>query len=603
MRTRTATLAAAIAALGALSACTDHLDPLAASSDQAPQLALSGSGYVYASVSLTPASDSVAVGDTLRIRAVFVTQSGKTRYSNPYPWTTNNSGTIQTWTSSDTSVAKVSNTGLVRGVKAGVATITGTTDMQQSASASVAVLGDAAPAPAPAPVDSTSSTPAAGPTADVIAGVRPRGFGQGSYALLSPAGGRSLWVAPDGNDANAGSASAPFRTINRAAQVAAAGDVVTIRAGTYNENVTVRNSGTSSARIVFQAERRGDVVLTGPGRAFRPYTYYGGVTNTGQLYVTVRGLVFRGYASNVDASPGPNFPAALKLARGWKVEDCWFDNAGNTAIQANANDVVITKSTIERSWIHAITAWAPANSSQSTTDSRYQPLENVRLSDLIIRGNYTKATSATASLASYVAKFTTTRGTVLDNIESTGNYGPGFWLDARNSEFTIRNSYFHHNRDVPGTTRTGRGLNLEINWGPGLIENNVFAYNAGPGMAVTNTAGVTIRKNRFSTNLRSVEMVNADRGTTSTGAPLFPTKNVRFFANEFKDWKDFSGIHTLGGTFTSPASMGIKADSNVYHPVTVSRLAWWQVIGGVSSIAEMRSKYGWEYAGRTGTVQ
>jgi len=365
----------------------------------------------------------------------------------------------------------------------------------------------------------------------------------------------------------------------------------------------VRNSGTSSARIVFQAERRGDVVLTGPGRAFRPYTYYGGVTNTGQLYVTVRGLVFRGYASNVDASPGPNFPAALKLARGWKVEDCWFDNAGNTAIQANANDVVITKSTIERSWIHAITAWAPANSSQSTTDSRYQPLENVRLSDLIIRGNYTKATSATASLASYVAKFTTTRGTVLDNIESTGNYGPGFWLDARNSEFTIRNSYFHHNRDVPGTTRTGRGLNLEINWGPGLIENNVFAYNAGPGMAVTNTAGVTIRKNRFSTNLRSVEMVNADRGTTSTGAPLFPTKNVRFFANEFKDWKDFSGIHTLGGTFTSPASMGIKADSNVYHPVTVSRLAWWQVIGGVSSIAEMRSKYGWEYAGRTGTVQ
>ena len=86
-------------------------------------------------------------------------------------------------------------------------------------------------------------------------------------------------------------------------------------------------------------------------------------------------------------------------------------------------------------------------------------------------------------------------------------------------------------------------------------------------------------------------------------AGLLGAGGCQFFQNEFKDWKDFSGIHTLGGTFTSPASMGIKADSNVYQPVTVSRLAWWQVIGGVSSIAEMRSKYGWEAAGRTGTIQ
>ena len=467
----------------------------------------------------------------------------------------------------------------------------------------LAACGDDPTSTPAAPVEQPTVSALMSSPTSVINGIRPRGFGKGTYTLLAPVSGkRTLYVSTSGSDANPGTSDRPFRTINKAAQVATAGDVVTIRNGTYNENVTVRNSGTSSARIVFQAASRGGVILTGPGRAFKPYTYYGGVQNTGQLYVTVRGLIFRGYASNVNGTSGPSFPAALKMARGWKVEDCWFDAAGNTAIQANANDIVITKTTIEKSWIHAITSWAPANSSQSTTDSRYQPNLNMKLTDLIIRGNYTKATSSTASLASYVLKITTSKNLLVDNIESTGNIGPGIWLDARNSYFTVRNSYFHHNKDIPGTVRTGRGINSEINWGPGTIENNIFSYNAGPGLSLTNTAGVIVRKNRFITNQRSIDLTNADRGTTSSGAPLFPTKNLKFFQNEFKDWKDFSGIHTLGGTFTSPSSMGIKADSNVYQPVTVSRLAWWQNIGGVSSISELRSKYGWEHAGRMGTI-
>ena len=603
MRTRTATLAAAIAALGALSACTDHLDPLAASSDQAPQLALSGSGYVYASVSLTPASDSVAVGDTLRIRAVFVTQSGKTRYSNPYPWTTNNSGTIQTWTSSDTSVAKVSNTGLVRGVKAGVATITGTTDMQQSASASVAVLGDAAPAPAPAPVDSTSSTPAAGPTADVIAGVRPRGFGQGSYALLSPAGGRSLWVAPDGSDANAGSASAPFRTITRAAQVAAAGDVVTIRAGTYNESVVVANSGTPDRRIVFQAERRGEVVLTGPGRSFRPATWSGGVQNTGQLHVTVRGLVFRAYAGTNSVPPGPDFPAALKMARGWLAEDCLFDRAGWTAISIEGNDAVVARSTIQYSHMYALSAWAPANGAESPTDPRYKPLDGIQLVDLVLRGNHTDATAQTATNAAFSSKFMATRGTLLDNIESYENVGPGFWFDGRNSHFTVRNSYFHHNRDFGATeAHNGRGLNLEINWAPGLVERNVFIGNAGTAVAVTNSQGVEVRDNLMVGNLQCVTLVNAARGTTSSGAPLFPTRDIGIFGNSCKDWKVTGAMHTWGGSFEPPAEMNIRADRNVYEPVTSRTLVWWQELGGVTTLSAARSTFGWEANGSIAPV-
>lgn len=58
-----------------------------------------------------------------------------------------------------------------------------------------------------------------------------------AVCVLAPfcATAREYFVATDGNDAADGSAAKPWRTIGRAALVAAAGDVVTIRGGTYRE--------------------------------------------------------------------------------------------------------------------------------------------------------------------------------------------------------------------------------------------------------------------------------------------------------------------------------------------------------------------------------
>ncbi len=64
---------------------------------------------------------------------------------------------------------------------------------------------------------------------------------------------RTLYVAPSGHDANAGTtASAPLRTIQRAADLAQAGDLILIQAGTYRESVHVRRSGTATQPIVFR---------------------------------------------------------------------------------------------------------------------------------------------------------------------------------------------------------------------------------------------------------------------------------------------------------------------------------------------------------------
>ena len=63
-----------------------------------------------------------------------------------------------------------------------------------------------------------------------------------------------IHVAIDGNDTQAGTKAAPLRTIQRAADLAQPGDVITVHAGVYRERVNPPRGGESDAkRIVYQA--------------------------------------------------------------------------------------------------------------------------------------------------------------------------------------------------------------------------------------------------------------------------------------------------------------------------------------------------------------
>ena len=63
-----------------------------------------------------------------------------------------------------------------------------------------------------------------------------------------------LHVAPNGNDINIGTRPAPFRTIQRGAELAQPGDAITVHAGVYRERINPPRGGTSdSKRIIFQA--------------------------------------------------------------------------------------------------------------------------------------------------------------------------------------------------------------------------------------------------------------------------------------------------------------------------------------------------------------
>jgi hypothetical protein len=75
---------------------------------------------------------------------------------------------------------------------------------------------------------------------------------------------KEFHVAVNGNDANTGSAKLPLKTISAAANLARAGDLITVHAGTYREMITPSFGGTDeTARITYQAAPGEEVWIKG----------------------------------------------------------------------------------------------------------------------------------------------------------------------------------------------------------------------------------------------------------------------------------------------------------------------------------------------------
>lgn len=101
----------------------------------------------------------------------------------------------------------------------------------------------------------------------------------------------------NGDDANVGTSwDTAFKTINAAASVAKAGDIVFVNQGVYTEEIKLKSKGMSDKeRLVFKAV--GEVIIEGLSMGFNidfqrnptppPYPY-------SAMYITIDGFIFRG---------------------------------------------------------------------------------------------------------------------------------------------------------------------------------------------------------------------------------------------------------------------------------------------------------------------
>jgi Divergent InlB B-repeat domain len=92
--------------------------------------------------------------------------------------------------------------------------------------------------------------------------------------VASPTTGNSYFVSTTGSDTNSGlSLTAPLRTLNHAVDLARAGDVIEVRAGSYTEAVVIRTAGTASAWITMRGYNGERPVIRRTGAGPTVYFY------------------------------------------------------------------------------------------------------------------------------------------------------------------------------------------------------------------------------------------------------------------------------------------------------------------------------------------
>jgi hypothetical protein len=110
--------------------------------------------------------------------------------------------------------------------------------------------------------------------------------------------GVTYYVSVSGNDTNAGTLAAPWRTIQHAANTVRAGDTVQVRAGTYNEIVTMVTSGdATSGYIIFQNYPGESPVVDGTGLVAGSQTGLFSLEGTFN-YIIIKGFEIRNFSSS-----------------------------------------------------------------------------------------------------------------------------------------------------------------------------------------------------------------------------------------------------------------------------------------------------------------
>jgi hypothetical protein len=191
----------------------------------------------------------------------------------------------------------------------------------------------------------------------LIPGAPPAGCG-------NTGGGACYHVATTGNDANPGTAAAPFLTIQHAADIVNAGDGVLVENGVYTGGSTVvyiNRNGTAANRIVFRAANRWGAIIDGNNNASTT-----GIAIPGG-YVWVEGFEVRNTGRyGIDTDVGHD-----QVVIGNNVHDigraCTSGTGGIVGIDAYASGLVIASN-----WVHDVGRFSPGENGCIQPNNNWQ---------------------------------------------------------------------------------------------------------------------------------------------------------------------------------------------------------------------------------------
>jgi hypothetical protein len=106
-----------------------------------------------------------------------------------------------------------------------------------------------------------------------------------------------FYVSPTGDDSNPGTMEAPWRTIQHAADAAAAGSTVNVRGGVYEERVTINASGNARGGYVTFRSYPGETAIL-DGERFAPDGRSALLVIQNKSYVRIQGFEIRNYRTD-----------------------------------------------------------------------------------------------------------------------------------------------------------------------------------------------------------------------------------------------------------------------------------------------------------------
>jgi hypothetical protein len=251
---------------------------------------------------------------------------------------------------------------------------------------------------------------------------------------LAGQAGATYYVSATGNNSNPGTLSAPWLTIQHAANTVKAGAIVYVLAGVYHESVNFSRSGTASEPITFESYPGETAVIDGTGVSCCGSSQTQGLINmTGSLsYITISGFEIRNYTT----SKAADTPAGV-----------WITGSG-TGIQ------------ILNNLVHNITTTSEANG--NAFGISVYGTSKTPITQLVISGNevYDLRTGQSESLNvdGNVTHFRITNNLVHDNdnigIDAIGyeGVGPVGYDEAMYGEISGNTIY-----NISGITNAGEG--------------------------------------------------------------------------------------------------------------------------------------------------
>lgn len=390
--------------------------------------------------------------------------------------------------------------------------------------------------------------------------------------LATAAQARTLVVNPaltNANDANPGSDTQPLRTISKAAALVQPGDVVTICAGIYREQVAIKQSGTREQPIRFEAAPGAQVVVTGADvlRGWTrdndhsysvdwPHQLYQGddhnprgteqVFVNRRLYVKVSSLaVMTNKTFFVDltakrlhlfATRSPDEDPSMQPVEGstrgaiWTVTGADIHTRGlifrysATRAQQGMAQFKGARDVVE----DCVFEWSNSTGASFTApdltvlrcifqDNGQQGFSGSHNDRLRMDGCTAQRNNNKEFPRGWEAggnKMCMSRGVIYENCRFVNNHGCGVWFDISNEDATIRNCLIADNEDA--------GIFYEISYGLHAHDNVIVgnglrpspgSWGANGGVCISSSPGCVIERNLIIGNGQGFCFREQDRTT------------------------------------------------------------------------------------------